>query len=129
MFDLACLLQSLIICSHHSFRALIIYAYLGEVEFAPLKSENKAHSSQVDPYKPPLCSPKSMYRLAEKVNGSSNPKRPLRLTKLQYDIPDLKEEALKDIQSKLSPHNILEELFSTFTSLCVILTQALPHGS
>lgn len=37
----------------------------------------------------------------------------------QYDIPSLKEKASDDIKSKLSPGNILEELFSTFTSLYV----------
>lgn len=42
-----------------------------------------------------------------------------RLTHLQYDIPDLKKEALDSIKSKLSPHNILEEIFSPFTSLSV----------
>ena len=43
-----------------------------------------------------------------------------RLTYLQYDIPDLKKEALDSIKSKLSPHNILEEIFSPFTSLSVM---------
>ncbi|RPD63866.1 hypothetical protein L227DRAFT_572307 [Lentinus tigrinus ALCF2SS1-6] len=86
--------------AYTTWKAFIVYAYLGEVNFAPLKSENKARPSLTHSHTPPPCSPKSMYRLAEK-----------------YDIPDLKKDALKSIQSKLSPHNILEEIFSTFTSL------------
>ena len=35
----------------------------------------------------------------------------------QYDITELKQEAMEDIRSKLSVHNILEEIFSTFASL------------
>ncbi|RDX50130.1 hypothetical protein OH76DRAFT_1403001 [Lentinus brumalis] len=87
--------------AYATWKAFIVYAYLGELNFAPLRSENKTRPSRcLHSHGPPPCSPKSMYRLAEK-----------------YDIVDLKQEALKSIQSKLSPHNILEEIFSTFTSL------------
>ena len=35
----------------------------------------------------------------------------------QYNIPALKRLAADDINSKLGPDNIFEELFGTFTSL------------
>ena len=41
------------------------------------------------------------------------------LSTCQYDVAQLKSEALVSIKSSLSPHNILEELFSTFTYTCV----------
>ncbi|KAH9938914.1 hypothetical protein B0H21DRAFT_51460 [Amylocystis lapponica] len=47
----------------------------------------------------PQCSPKSMYRLADK-----------------YDLKDLKKLAKNNIKTKLSAYNILTELFSRFTS-------------
>ncbi|KAI1796418.1 hypothetical protein LXA43DRAFT_879681 [Ganoderma leucocontextum] len=85
-----------------TWRAFIFYAYSGKLSFAPLKSQERAReSSKRGPkglFEPPSCSPKSMYKLAEK-----------------YGIESLKEEALEDIKAKLSPHNILAELFSSFT--------------
>ncbi|KAH9938931.1 hypothetical protein B0H21DRAFT_757574 [Amylocystis lapponica] len=87
-----------------TWQAFMFYTYLGKVEFAPLRSQagttrkEKGHW-QADLYKPPQCSPKSMYRLADK-----------------YDLKDLKELAKNDIKQKLTEDNILVELFSDFTS-------------
>ncbi|OBZ71551.1 hypothetical protein A0H81_08953, partial [Grifola frondosa] len=72
-----------------------------EYFFAPLTSQGAREtlgkvSASRSPYK---CSPKSMYRLADKL-----------------DLPTLKQKAAMDIQSKLRADNILQELFSKFTS-------------
>ena len=56
---------------------------------------------------------------AQGIFGDSLLASLLMLDDVQYDIVSLKEKASNDIKSKLSPGNILEELFSTFTSLCV----------
>lgn len=55
--------------------ALLFYIYTGTIFFAPLRSEGaeermcavKQHKHD-HPYRPPLCSPKSVYRLADKVS-------------------------------------------------------------
>lgn len=44
----------------------------------------------------------------------------------QYGLADLKELAKNDILSKLSPANILPELFSDFASRCAILCMRRP---
>ncbi|KAL6308088.1 hypothetical protein BKA93DRAFT_765328 [Sparassis latifolia] len=87
-----------------TWQAFIFYVYTGKVEFAPLKSQvRSARGASVDERamlsRPPRCSPKSMYRLAEK-----------------YDLKELKDLAAKDLKSKLSKENILPEVFSGFTS-------------
>ncbi|KAL1942536.1 hypothetical protein VTO73DRAFT_6138 [Trametes versicolor] len=88
--------------AYKTWRAFIFYAYLGEKElsFAPLRSEQKSTPNELKPDQAPPCSPKSMYRLADK-----------------YDIAPLKELAAAEIMKRLSTHNILEEIFSTFTSM------------
>ncbi|KAI0690191.1 hypothetical protein C8T65DRAFT_817442, partial [Cerioporus squamosus] len=85
--------------AYRTFKAFIFYTYTREVEFAPLKSQHHAYDRGSEDT-PPRCSPKSMYRLAEK-----------------YDIPELREKALSSIRSKLTPDNVLEEIFSRFTSV------------
>ncbi|KAI0645432.1 hypothetical protein C8Q79DRAFT_911621 [Trametes meyenii] len=88
--------------AYKTWKAFIFYAYLGETElsFAPLQSEQKPCPPQPGPDSAPICSPKSMYRLAEK-----------------YDIAPLKKLAADEIKKRLSPSNILEEVFSDFSSL------------
>ena len=56
-------------------QALVHYIYTGSIHFAPLKSQGLAfrRSEQAkhrakSPHLPPLCSPKSMYRLADFVS-------------------------------------------------------------
>ena len=54
--------------------ALLFYVYSGKIAFAPLRSEGaeermlamKQHKHD-HPHQPPLVSPKSVYRLADKV--------------------------------------------------------------
>lgn len=59
-----------------------------------------------------------MYRLADKVGlhrvfkGPSTSKPIM----IQLGLDELKEYALEDIRSKLSTDNVLDELFSQFTS-------------
>ncbi|CDO69305.1 hypothetical protein BN946_scf184976.g24 [Trametes cinnabarina] len=85
--------------AYRTWAAFLFYAYFDKLSFAPLRScERAAQHSAPKPYDAPLCSPKSMYRLAEK-----------------YDIPSLKNEAFYAIQSQLMAQNILVELFSPFT--------------
>ncbi|KAH9920091.1 uncharacterized protein B0H18DRAFT_617273 [Fomitopsis serialis] len=88
--------------AHKTWIALIAYIYTGSIEFSPLRSSSASppgdHGSQ-NRTSSVACSPKSMYRLADK-----------------YGLEDLQGMALKQIRSGLSTDNILKELFSTFTS-------------
>ena len=60
----------------HSLQALVFYLYTDEVTFAPLRSQNKDRSNETGPaYGAPLCSPKSMYRVADKVSLNRVPRR------------------------------------------------------
>jgi len=66
--NLAFTLMDSILCS---WRALLFYLYTGNIQFRPLKSKPSefsvgiCDSLAVDPE---TCSPKSMYRLADKVS-------------------------------------------------------------
>ncbi|PCH43560.1 hypothetical protein WOLCODRAFT_164544 [Wolfiporia cocos MD-104 SS10] len=91
--------------AYHTWRALIFYLYTGKVYFLPLKSEGEQQRAAEleralgEEQSVPPCSPKSMYRLAEK-----------------YGITDLQDLAFEAIRSKLSTRNIVAEVFSRFTS-------------
>ncbi|EPQ57189.1 hypothetical protein GLOTRDRAFT_137581 [Gloeophyllum trabeum ATCC 11539] len=93
--------------AHKTLRTFVWYCYTGEVVFSPLTSEGKEQKkserleaqSAIAAMKPPSCSPKSMYRLADK-----------------YGIADLEDRAFDELRNRLTVHNILDELFSTFTS-------------
>ncbi|KAI0661274.1 hypothetical protein C8Q70DRAFT_704578 [Cubamyces menziesii] len=90
-----------------TFQAFVYYAYTGDIQFAPLSSiePSPANDAQaavsVQSDASFACSPKSMYRLADK-----------------YGLNELKELALKNIRSQLAhaPSAILPELFSHFSS-------------
>ncbi|KAH9895074.1 hypothetical protein C8Q73DRAFT_486013 [Cubamyces lactineus] len=92
-----------------TFRAFVYYAYTGDIQFAPLKSieqppSNDARAAVVSSMQADVsfrCSPKSMYRLADK-----------------YGLDELKERALKNIRSQLAhaPNAVLPELFSQFSA-------------
>lgn len=47
----------------------------------------------------------------------------------QYDIAPLKELAAAEIMKRLSTHNILEEIFSTFTSMYVYTMSVMFSGA
>ncbi|KZT65972.1 hypothetical protein DAEQUDRAFT_730896 [Daedalea quercina L-15889] len=88
-----------------TWRAFVFYLYFGKVNFLPLKStEDQDRAAELeralnDENAVPPCSPKSMYRLAEK-----------------YGITDLQTLAFEAIRSRLSAKNIVQEVFSRFTS-------------
>ncbi|PSS38155.1 hypothetical protein PHLCEN_2v15 [Hermanssonia centrifuga] len=87
-----------------TWQALIYYIYTGTVCFAPLRSQglNERRStvseSRQDKSRPPLCSPKSMYRVADIIG-----------------FTHLKAAAERDLKSKLSAETIVEEVFSRFS--------------
>lgn len=63
-----------------SWRALVHFIYTGKIYFATLKSQGLALyvAEQVkhrhkNPRLPPLCSPKSIYRLADIVSSTTLP--------------------------------------------------------
>ncbi|KAI0088865.1 hypothetical protein BDY19DRAFT_152585 [Irpex rosettiformis] len=87
--------------------ALIYYLYTGTVSFAPLRSSPPVPETLLDEMVPetislsvPQCSPKSMYRLADK-----------------YGIVALREQARLNIQSQLRDKNIVTELRSHITGI------------
>ncbi|KAI0365612.1 hypothetical protein BV20DRAFT_972855 [Pilatotrama ljubarskyi] len=85
-----------------AWRAFVFYAYTRRVAFASLRSQGLAFAPTDDAddgSQLPICSPKSMYRLAVK-----------------YGNAELQFLAKNDIWSKLSTQNVLPELFSTFTA-------------
>ncbi|KAJ6459647.1 hypothetical protein C8R45DRAFT_766046, partial [Mycena sanguinolenta] len=79
-----------------TWKALLYYLYTRRVNFSPLKSEGPTELAATGP----MCSPKSMYRLADKLG-----------------LEELRALALASITSRLSEENILEEVFSFFTSM------------
>ncbi|KAI0072281.1 hypothetical protein K474DRAFT_1678790 [Panus rudis PR-1116 ss-1] len=86
--------------------ALVFYILTGRMNFAPLRSEG-IESRMVElsqfrhdnPYLPLPCSPKSVYRLADKVG-----------------LDGLKDDSLKKIRDSIGPNTIVDELFSKFSS-------------
>lgn len=91
--------------AHKTLKSFAWYCYSGELIFAPFKSDThdrKTSEPVEEPLaasKSPSCSPKSMYRLADK-----------------YGITELEDRTFEEIRDRLTVHNILDELFSTFTS-------------
>ncbi|KAH7908472.1 hypothetical protein BJ138DRAFT_353055 [Hygrophoropsis aurantiaca] len=81
-------------------KALINYCYTAQIHFNPLRSSG-ADKAKDEPLSPHhfRCSPKSMYRLADKIGAE-----------------ELKKLALESIRFSLYKHNILDEVFSHFTS-------------
>jgi hypothetical protein len=64
----------------YSMQALIHFIYTGHIHFAPLKSQGlafrrseKVKHREKNPHLPPLCSPKSVYRLANFVSSNILP--------------------------------------------------------
>ncbi|KAJ7744158.1 hypothetical protein B0H16DRAFT_995090 [Mycena metata] len=85
-----------------TWKALIYYLYTRRVNFRPLKSEGPLETDIT--VRGPTCSPKSMYRLADKLG-----------------LEDLQALALAAISSRLSETNILYEVFSSFTSVYPVI--------
>ena len=102
-----------------------MYLYTGVIEFAPFGSKENRRSRSTDianstEDEVPRPSPKSIYRLADKVRINSlfqcsihtfsdNPS-------LQYGVSALKTLALNRICGELGKCDIIEESFSKFAS-------------
>ncbi|KAI0761405.1 hypothetical protein BC629DRAFT_1597304 [Irpex lacteus] len=91
----------------NTWQAFVYFIYTGHIHFAPLESEGKdfrraeqAKHKEKNPSLPPLCSPKSIYRVAH-----------------HFDIAELKELARKDLMSKVTPKTVAKEIFSKFSSM------------
>ncbi|KAF7298554.1 hypothetical protein MIND_00802100 [Mycena indigotica] len=86
--------------AYNTWKALLYYLYTGQIHFRALKTAK--HSGPVGPREDgaPECSPKSMYKLADK-----------------HDFPELKSLARDAILSQLSANNIVTEVFSDFTAM------------
>ncbi|KAI0684902.1 hypothetical protein BC835DRAFT_1387086 [Cytidiella melzeri] len=84
--------------AHRTWGALLSYLYTGGIQFAPLKT-NPDQSRAKQKFFSPQCSPKSMYRLADR-----------------YGLEALKKKAQDEIKAQLSPDNIMQELRSSLTS-------------
>ncbi|KAH7906108.1 hypothetical protein BJ138DRAFT_1117870 [Hygrophoropsis aurantiaca] len=86
--------------AYKTWRALVYYCYTGQIAFLPLKSSNNVErESPSADGEDNRCSPKSMYSLAHKLG-----------------INTLEASALAAIEEHLSQSNVLDELFSKFTS-------------
>ncbi|KDQ57709.1 hypothetical protein JAAARDRAFT_35395 [Jaapia argillacea MUCL 33604] len=86
--------------AYKTMRSLLFYLYTGNFAFLPLRSARPEISVTPDiPKRIPSCSPKSMYRLADKLG-----------------LEELERPALEAIRASLNQHNIVEEVFSVFTS-------------
>ncbi|KAF9227285.1 hypothetical protein BS17DRAFT_764562 [Gyrodon lividus] len=55
--------------AHRTWRAFVYYCYTGQITFYPLRSQMPRNRSPQVAGGPPLCSPKSMYRLADKASA------------------------------------------------------------
>jgi len=87
--------------AHKTWKAINLYYLTDDITFNSLRSQECATNDM--PVNPiagslPCPSPKSIYRRA-----------------MQFQLPDLKELAVKAIKGSLSPKNIIAELFSDFT--------------
>ncbi|KAI0082890.1 hypothetical protein BDY19DRAFT_911024, partial [Irpex rosettiformis] len=90
-----------------TWQALVHFIYTGTIHFAPLKSQGLAFRQaertkhhEKNPCLPPLCSPKSVYRLANSVG-----------------LEELKTLARNDLKTKITKETITREVFSRFSSM------------
>ncbi|KAJ7160676.1 hypothetical protein C8R43DRAFT_1177098 [Mycena crocata] len=92
--------QAVVVKGHafQTWNALLHYLYTNKIVFRNLKSSGGQGGSE--PLHTLQCSPKSMYKLAEK-----------------FGLEDLKALALASLRSQLSSDNIVREAFSSFTSM------------
>ena len=101
-----------------------MYLYTNTIEFAPFGSKENRRSRSAEIATPsddkvPRPSPKSIYRLADKVCGTFtfHTERPTSdVFSLQYNVPALKALALEHVRSGLEKCDIVEESFSRFAS-------------
>ncbi|KAI5982583.1 hypothetical protein EDD15DRAFT_109181 [Pisolithus albus] len=77
---------------------LLHFLYTGAAEFSPLKSSGRSRKFSCNTSERPMCSAKSMYRLATKLG-----------------IDELRDRALASIRTNINENNLLQELASGFT--------------
>ncbi|KAF9779860.1 hypothetical protein BJ322DRAFT_1086930 [Thelephora terrestris] len=85
--------------------SLLSYAYTNKMTFAPLQTSTREGGDPVDNtnmQRQQHCSPRSMYSLTTVLG-----------------IEDIREDALKDIRSKLTALNVARELFTSFAAKLV----------
>ncbi|KAI1784245.1 hypothetical protein LXA43DRAFT_229845 [Ganoderma leucocontextum] len=87
--------------AYRTLMACIFYLYTDKINFLPLRSKGPTEKQfallTASDTQAPLCSPKSIYRLAE-----------------AYGITKLQDLAYDEIISQLNPQNIVPEAFSSF---------------
>ena len=102
-----------------------MYLYTCEIGFAPFGSEENRRSRGTEivdssDYKVPRPSPKSIYRLADKVCSEIDPTHlaPERSSPRlqQYDVPALKTLAFNHIRNHLTQCDIVKETFGKLAS-------------
>jgi len=105
-----------------SFEAMLCFLYTGEIKFAPFSSDprrefpTQARTGDWSAGRLPSASAKSIYRLADMVTILAFFGVP-EAHRFQYDIPALKKQAEVCIHDNLQNCNIVEEVFSSFSSL------------
>ncbi|KIK17569.1 hypothetical protein PISMIDRAFT_685161 [Pisolithus microcarpus 441] len=78
---------------------LLHFLYTDVAEFSPLKSSGGSKIFSCNTSERPMCSAKSMYRLATKLN-----------------IAELRDQAFASIRNNINENNLLQELASSFTA-------------
>ena len=93
------------------------------IQFAPLRSQGantraQYIQGQTTLENPPPCSPKAIYSLATAVscNLCFLCSRGRSTLSIQLEVKGLRKLAFDDIRSKVTPENVVTELFSGFTS-------------
>ncbi|KAJ7083874.1 hypothetical protein C8R44DRAFT_903564 [Mycena epipterygia] len=106
-----------------TWKALLYYLYTRRVNFRPLRSEGPKELAVHGP----ACSPKSMYRLADKASDTIHCRfRCMLINNIftaQLGLDELQALALAAISARLSEGNILEEMFSSFTSVYPVIQE------
>ena len=104
---------------------MFFYLCMESIKFAPLKSQgsdvraqNIREEAEREPHAPPPCSPKAIHSLAVAVGFYPLHPRPLGsppclLIHIQLEINRLRDNALSDIQSKITSENAVNEFFSS----------------
>ena len=101
---------------------MLYFLYTGEIEFAPFRLDPdhqlppQARTGGWNVERLPSASAKSIYRLADMVT-SLTCARCFTAHQPKYDMPALKQQAKAHIHSNLTHCNIVDEVFSSFSSL------------
>ncbi|RPD59189.1 hypothetical protein L226DRAFT_572188 [Lentinus tigrinus ALCF2SS1-7] len=87
--------------AYRTLRAGVFFMYTGKVRFLPLRSQGiekrQNELRALESAGIPACSPKALYRFAD-----------------TFDMKDLRQCAANAITHRLSPENIVDEVFSSF---------------